>query len=87
MEIHSVTHISRSSLEIFWSIQLIKCIFVGLFLLFFSVVAMAHEGEPNMGFAWRDGKIEIDIRRQGKPLGDYTAFVIPFTDTLTPYRM
>ncbi len=82
-----MTHISRSSLEIFWSIQLIKCIFVGLFLLFFSVVAMAHEGEPNMGFAWRDGKIEIDIRRQGKPLGDYTAFVIPFTDTLTPYRM
>jgi hypothetical protein len=62
-------------------------LFIGLFLLFFSVVAIAHEGEPNMAFAWQDGKIKVDIQRQGRPLGDYTAFVIPFTDSLTPYRM
>ncbi len=48
---------------------------------------MSHEGEPNMAFLWRDGKIEIDTALQGRALGDYTAFVIPFTDSLTPYRM
>lgn len=60
--------------------------FVGIALLFCSsTMTMAHEGEPNMAFAWRDGKIEIDIQRQGRPLGDHTAFVIPFTDTFRPY--
>jgi hypothetical protein len=59
--------------------------FIGVFLFFVSVTAIAHEGEPNMAFAWRDGKIEIDIQRQGRPFGDYTAFVIPFTDTFRPY--
>ena len=62
--------------------KLIKYVFVGLFLFFFNVMAMAHEGEPNMAFAWRDGKIEIDIRHQGRLLGDHTAFVIPFADVL-----
>ncbi len=66
---------------------MIKYVFVGLFLFFFNVMAMAHEGEPNMAFAWRDGKIEIDIRHQGRLLGDHTAFVIPFADALSPYRM
>ncbi len=66
---------------------MIKRILVGLFIFFYSIVAMAHEGEPNIGFAWRNDKIEIDIRQQGKLLGDYTAFVISFADALTPYRM
>ncbi|TXI17443.1 MAG: hypothetical protein E6Q62_09010 [Nitrosomonas sp.] len=66
---------------------MVKCIFVGLLLFFISVMVMAHEGQPNMGFAWRDGKIEIDIRRQGRVFGQHTAFVIPFTDALSPYRM
>ena len=61
--------------------------FIGLFLLFFSVLTTAHEGEPNMAFAWRDGNIAVDTQRQGRVLGDYTAFVLPFTDSLTPYRM
>ncbi len=61
--------------------------FIGLFLLFFSVTAMAHEGEPNMAFRWSDSIIEIDTQRQGRALGDHTAFVISFTDSLTPYRM
>lgn len=51
------------------------------------MVTFAHEGTPNMGFAWRDGKIEIDIRRQGRVFGEHTAFVIPFSDSLSPYRM
>ncbi|MDO8334201.1 MAG: hypothetical protein Q7T35_05985 [Nitrosomonas sp.] len=66
---------------------MIKTIFIGSFLLFFSTMVMAHEGEPNMAFAWRDGNIEVDIKRQGSALGDHTAFVISFTDTFTPYRM
>jgi len=53
-------------------------------LRIFSVVAIAHEGEPNMAFAWQDSKIAIDIQRQGRPLGDDTAFVIPFADSFTP---
>ncbi len=64
-----------------------KHIFVGLFVSFFSVMAYAHEGQPNMGFAWRNGKIEIDTRHQGSSLGEHTAFVIPFNDALAPYRM
>lgn len=40
-----------------------------------------------MAFAWRNGIIEVDIMNQGTPLGDHTAFVVPFSDTLTPYRM
>lgn len=59
----------------------------GLLLLFFSVTATAHEGEPNMAFLWRDGNIEVDTARQGSVLGDYNAFVISFTDLFTPYRM
>ncbi len=50
-------------------------------------MTMAHEGEPNMAFAWRDGIIEIDTARQGRALGNHTAFILPFTDSLTPYRM
>ena len=50
-------------------------------------MTMAHEGEPNMGFVWRDGIIEIDTARQGRALGNHTAFILPFTDSLTPYRM
>ena len=48
---------------------------------------MAHEGEPNMAFRWNDNNIEVDIQRQGRALGDYTAFIIPFNDSFTPYRM
>lgn len=48
---------------------------------------MAHEGEPNMAFRWNDGNIDVDIQRQARALGDHTAFVIPFTDSFTPYRM
>jgi len=72
-----------------WSIKLNKysLFFAGILLFFGSVMAVAHEGEPNMAFAWRDGKIEIDIQRKGRPLADYTAFVIPFTDTFRPYFM
>jgi hypothetical protein len=66
---------------------LIKTICIGSLLLFFSTMVMAHEGEPNMAFAWRDGKIEVDIQRQGRTLGDHKAFVISFADSLTPYRM
>ncbi len=63
-------------------------LFTGLCLLFFSVTSTAHEGEPNMAFALIDGKIEIDIQRQGRVLGeDQKAFVIPFADSFTPYRM
>lgn len=40
-----------------------------------------------MAFAWREDKIEIDINHQGKMLGDHTAFVIPFSDGLSAYRM
>lgn len=47
---------------------------------------MAHDGTPNMAFIWRDGQIIVDTQRQGKPLGDYTAFVIDFQGSLTPYR-
>ncbi len=50
-------------------------------------MTMAHEGEPNMAFLWRDGNIEVDTARQGRALGDHTAFVISFTDSFTPYRM
>ena len=63
--------------QVFWVILLIAL----------STYSSAHEGEPNMGFAWRDGTIEIDIRNQGIKLGDLTAFVIRFTDAITPYRM
>ena len=66
---------------------MIKTICIGSLLLFFSTMAMAHEGEPNMAFAWRDGEIEVDIQRQGRALGDHKAFVISFADSLTPYRM
>lgn len=62
-------------------------LFIELFLLFFSVMAIAHEGEPNMAFRWNDNNIEVDTQRQGRALGDYTAFVISFTDSFTPYRM
>ncbi len=58
-----------------------------MFLLFASVTAIAHEGAPNMAFRWHDGNIEVDTARQGRVLGDHTAFVVPFTDTFTPYRM
>ena len=61
--------------------------FMGLLLLFLSATAVAHEGEPNMAFLWRDGNIVVDTARQGRALGDYTAFVISFTDLFTPYRM
>ena len=61
--------------------------FTGLLLLFFSATAVAHEGEPNMAFLWRDGSIVVDTARQGRALGDHTAFVISFTDLFTPYRM
>ncbi len=40
-----------------------------------------------MAFLWRDGIIEVDTARQGRALGNHTAFVIPFTDSFTPYRM
>jgi hypothetical protein len=60
---------------------------IGLFLLSLSVTGMAHEGEPNMAFIWRDGNIEVDSAHQGRTLGNYTAFVISFTDLFTPYRM
>ncbi|WP_176973941.1 hypothetical protein [Nitrosomonas halophila] len=48
---------------------------------------MAHEGTPNMAFAWRQGKILIDTQRQGRQLGDHIVFTIPFAGSLTPYRM
>ena len=48
---------------------MIKTICIGSLLFFFSTMAMAHEGEPNMAFAWRDGEIEVDIQRQGRALG------------------
>ncbi|SEN46695.1 hypothetical protein SAMN05216325_11946 [Nitrosomonas marina] len=56
-------------------------------MLLGNTAAFAHEGEPNMAFIWRDGKIVVDTMRQGRALGDHTAFVINFTDSLTPYRM
>lgn len=59
----------------------------GMFLLFCSVTAMAHEGEPNMAFRWHHGNIEVDTAHQGRMPGDHTTFVISFTDTFTPYRM
>ena len=40
-----------------------------------------------MAFLWRDGNIVVDTALQGRALGERTAFVIPFTDTLSPYRM
>lgn len=52
-----------------------------------SQPVMAHEGTPNMAFAWRQGKILIDTQRQGKQLGDHIVFTIPFAGSLTPYRM
>lgn len=61
-------------------------LFIYLFLQITSVTVMAHEGEPNMAFLWRDGNIEVDTAFQGRALGERTAFVIPFTDTLSPYR-
>ncbi len=47
---------------------------------------MAHDGTPNMAFVWRDGQIIVDTQRQGRSLGDFTAFVIDFQGSLTPYR-
>ncbi len=56
-----------------------------LLLSFKSVYA--HEGEPNMAFSWLNDKIVVDVRRQSFAFGDLKAFVIPFTGTLTPFRM
>ena len=56
-------------------------------LLFFSIKTLAHQGEPEMAFAWQEGGIKVDILNLGQTLGDYTAFVIPFTGSLRPYHM
>ena len=68
-------------------IKKIYGVILTILLIVFSIDIPAHEGEPNMGFAWRDGAIEIDVRKRGIKLGDLTAFVIRFTDSITPYRM
>lgn len=47
----------------------------------------AHEGEPNMAFAWANGEILVDVQRQSDALGDFRAFIIPFSGTLNPFRM
>lgn len=87
---HSLIHIDEFSLEKSPEHQnLYKFIslFIGFLLFLLSITTMAHEGEPNMAFAWRDGNIEVDIAQQGRVLGDYKAFVISFADSFTPYRM
>lgn len=40
-----------------------------------------------MAFAWQEGKIKVDTLNLSQALGDHTAFVIPFTGSLLPYRM
>lgn len=68
-------------------IKKFNCAVLVILLISFGINAVAHEGEPNMGFAWREGVLEIDIRKQGTKLGDLSAFVIRFTDSIAPYRM
>lgn len=68
-------------------IKKFNCAVLIILLISFGINAVAHEGEPNMGFAWREGVIEIDIRKQGTKLGDLSAFIIRFTDSIAPYRM
>lgn len=63
------------------------CIILTALLIVPSINTSAHEGDPTMAFAWREGAIEIDIRKRGIKLGDLTAFVIRFADGITPYRM
>lgn len=53
----------------------------------FPPLIMAHEGRPNIAFAWEQGRILVDTQRQGNRLGDHIVFTIQFESTLTPYRM
>ncbi len=58
-----------------------------LLMLVSSVDSIAHEDDPKMAFAWRDGMITVDVQRQSRTSGDQKAFVISFTNSLTSYGM